>query len=372
MKIVQIANFVSPTSGGIKTTLARLRRGYTAAGHQPVLVIPGVKEAVSAHQDGLVISVPAPRVPYSGGYRMIVDLRRVHRLLEDLQPDRVEVNDRFTLRGIGDWAAARGVRSMMVVHERLDRLVPLYVPWLMRPAMLARRDNAAVAKRFDTVVSPSRWAAEEFTAAGVADVQVVGWGVDTDRFRPDRRSEVLRRRLLGPESVLIALVCRLSAEKNPGSAIAALAALRGQGVDARLVVAGTGQMESALQRRAKNLPVTFLGHLEGSEHVAELLASADVAICPGPIETFGLAALESLASGTPVVSSRSGAIPEVLAAPYGEAAYNYGPAMAQAVIRLLDHGQAARRHARAAAQLHPWDHAVQRMLQLHQAAPAHN
>lgn len=371
MKIVQIANFVSPTSGGIRTTLARLRRGYAATGHQSALIVPGPRDEVEGDDAGLTIRLRAPRLPRSGGYRLLVDLPRVHQVLEELQPDRIEVHDRFTLRGLGSWAQDRRVPSLMVAHERLDRLAPLYLPWVLRPAVLARRDNAAVAARFDTVVSPSRWAAQEFTAAGVDTVEVVPWGVDSDRFRPDRRSNVIRRRLLGRESVLVAMVCRLSAEKRPESAIDALAALVATGVDARLVIAGTGQSHQQLRRRAQKLPVTFLGHLQGRDHVAELLASADVAICPGPIETFGLAALEALASGTPVVSARAGAIAELLSVPYGATAYNHGPAMATAVRRLLDVGRHARATARHAAEQHRWSRAVDRMLALHDCEPVH-
>ena len=365
LRIVQVANFVSPTSGGIRTTLARLRNGYEAAGHESVLVIPGPKDSTERTEDGLVVRVGAPRIPRSGGYRMIVDLRTLYRALEVIQPDRLEVNDRFTLRKVGDWAARKRIPALAVVHERLDRLSGMYLPWLLRPEVIARRDNLRVAQRFDTVVSPSAWAAEEFLRAGVTNSEVVSWGVDFDRFHPGRRSAVLRRRLVGNEDVLLVMVCRLSPEKRPESAVEALAALRARGVNARLVVAGTGKGDRGLRRMSAGLPVTFLGHLHGRDHVAELLAAADVAICPGPFETFGLAALEAMAAGTPVVSSRSGAIAELLARPYGISAYNHGPAMASAVEELLDHGTHAREAARAEAERHPWQRAIDAMLGLH-------
>lgn len=372
MRIVQIANFVSPTSGGIRTTLARLRNGYEDAGHETVLVIPGPADGTEQTEDGLVVRVGAPKIPRSGGYRMIVDLRTVFRTLEDLAPDRVEVNDRFTLRAVGGWAARHHVPALAIVHERLDRLAPMYLPWVVRPEVLARRDNAAVAERFHTVVSPSAWAAQEFVRAGVANVQVVSWGVDLDRFRPDRRSAVLRRRLAGDADILLAMVCRLSPEKRPESAIEALRTLHQRGVNARLVVAGAGKSDARLRKLADGLPVTFLGHLQGRDHVAELLAAADVAICPGPIETFGLAALEAMASGTPVVSARTGAIAELLREPFGVSAYNHGPMMASAVTRLVEGGRAARDAARAEAERYPWSRPIERMLELHGLSPCHD
>ncbi|MGI9018733.1 MAG: glycosyltransferase [Euzebya sp.] len=367
MRIARVANFVSPTSGGIKTTLDQLALGYAAHGHQVALVIPGAGDAVHDTDSGTVVTVRSPLIPRSGGYRIITDLGRVKRILKRYSPDRLEVHDRFTLRGLGPWARQLGVPTMAVIHERLDRLAGLYLPWVMRPQALARRDNLSLAGRFDTIVCPSRWSAREFAGGAV---QVVSWGVDLGLFHPDRRSQVLRRRLLADQTVLVAMVCRLSAEKNPLSALKALEHLRSGGVNARLLVAGTGLLEKRMRRQASGLPVTFLGHVKGRGHVAELLASADVAICPGPLETFGLAALESLASGTPVVGSRAGAVAELLDHPYGEAAYNHGPAMAGALARLLQRGGQARHAARRRAESCGWPSAVRSMLDLHGLAPA--
>ncbi len=56
----------------------------------------------------------------------------------------------------------------------------------------------------------------------------------------------------------------------------------------------------------------FAGFLPDRSDLAALLASADVAIAPGPAETFGLAGLEALACGTPVVVSAESALPEVV------------------------------------------------------------
>ena len=90
--------------------------------------------------------------------------------------------------------------------------------------------------------------------------------------------------------------------------IEAVAALCDFGVDARLVVVGEGPMRTKLQRQAAGLPIDFTGFVSERRTVAGLLASADVTLAPGPHETFGLAALESLACGTPAVVSRTSAL----------------------------------------------------------------
>ena len=63
-----------------------------------------------------------------------------------------------------------------------------------------------------------------------------------------------------------------------------------------LVVVGEGPMRARLERQAARLPVDFTGYIGCRDTVATILASADVALAPGPHETFGLAALEALAS----------------------------------------------------------------------------
>src|SRR6201985_518230 len=108
----------------------------------------------------------------------------------------------------------------------------------------------------------------------------------------------------------------------------AFPALREGGIDARLVVVGDGPLRARLQRQAARLPVDFTGFVSDRHSVAELLASADVALAPGPHETFGLAALESLACGTPAVVSRTSALAEILTTDSGATAENDPRALA--------------------------------------------
>lgn len=106
----------------------------------------------------------------------------------------------------------------------------------------------------------------------------------------------------------------------------------------------------------------FLGFVPDRARLARLLASADVAIAPGPHETFGLSALESLASETPVVVSASSALPEIVGGS-GAAALDSPTGFAAGVITLLAAAEGTRRAAaRARAEQFGWPAAVDRML----------
>lgn len=197
-------------------------------------------------------------------------------------------------------------------------------------------------------------------------------GVDLTGLHPGCHDAELRARYAGPGRVLLVLCSRLSPEKRPGLALDALAELRRGGTDAVLVVAGTGPLHARLAERAdrERLPVRFLGHLADRGELSALLASADVALAPGPVETFGLAALEALACGTPVAVSHSSALPD-LVGPAGLGALDTGRGFADAVARLLARPERERRAAaRARAECHGWPAAVAAFLAVHESVTA--
>ena len=345
MRIVQLANFYGPRSGGLRTALHHLGAGYVARGHDVVLVVPGRSGADEVVAAGVRrITVPAPLLPGTGGYRA-VDPWRVRALLDRLRPDAIEVSDRLTLRGLGAWASRRGVPSVVVSHERLDRLLGQFL--LPQRAAVAVADvaNARMAAAYDTVVCTTGFARAEFDRIGAPNVAQVPLGVDLATFTPRRRDPRLRADLARGAGALLVHCGRLSAEKHPERSIDTLAARRADGQVVALVVAGDGPRRAAMQRRATGLPVTFLGFVPDRARLATLLASADVSVAPGPHETFGLSALEGLASGTPVVVSASSALPEIVGDTAGAAAADDPDAFAAGVAGLLA------RDARAAARV---------------------
>ncbi|MFI1468190.1 glycosyltransferase [Streptomyces wuyuanensis] len=369
LRIVRLANFVTPSSGGLRTALRELGRGYLAAGHEPVLVVPGDTESDEHTPQGRVITVPGPEVPGTGGYRVLAGRTRLRTLLEELAPDRLEVSDRTTLRWTGEWARRHRIPSVMVSHETADGVLRTWgVPGALAE-LTADRLNRRSAWSYSRIVCTTEWAEREFVRIGARNVVRAPLGVELDRCRPGRRSQVLRARYTQGAGVLLLLCSRLSVEKRPGTALDALAGLRASGVRAALVVAGEGPLRAGLVRRAREerLPVHFLGHVADREALADVQAAADICLAPGPAETFGLSALEALACGTPVVASASSALPEVVG-DAGIAAHDRPEAFADAVRELLARAEGPRRAAaRARAEAFGWDRAVAAFLAAHDA-----
>ncbi|MET9735041.1 glycosyltransferase [Streptomyces sp. NPDC006458] len=369
LRIVRVANFVAPASGGLRTALRELGKGFRAAGHEPVLVVPGERHTDQDTEQGRVITLPGPMLPGTGGYRVLADKRRVAALLEDLAPDRLEVSDRTTLRWTGRWARRARVPAVMVSHETADGVLRT---WGL-PEGFSRRAadslNVRTAHVYSKVVCTTEFAEREFVRIGARNVVRAPLGVDLIARHPALRSAALRARYARVDETLLVMCSRLSVEKRPGTALDALVALRRRGVPAVLVVAGDGPLRPRLEQRARErgLPVTFLGHVSDSGLLGALQASADVCLAPGPAETFGLAALEAMACGTPVAVSATSALPEVIGSA-GAAAADHGDAFAEAVAYLLDRPDAGRREAaRARAECFGWGAAVEAFLAAHEA-----
>ncbi|MET7477918.1 glycosyltransferase [Streptomyces sp. NPDC005648] len=369
LRIVRLANFVAPASGGLRTALRELGKGYRAAGHEPVLIVPGERADDRDTEQGRVITLPGPLLPGTGGYRVLTDRRRVAALLEHLAPDRLEVSDRTTLRWTGKWARRHRVPAVMVSHETADGVLRTW--GLSEGAARRAADalNIRTAHTYARVVCTTEFAEREFVRIGARNVVRAPLGVDLVERHPALRDPELRARYARVDETLLVTCTRLSVEKRPGTALDALEALVRRGRKAVLVVAGDGPLRSRLELRARErrLPVTFLGHVSDRALLGALQASADVCLAPGPAETFGLAALEAMACATPVVVSTSSALPEVVGSA-GAVAADHGDAFADAVDLLLGLPERERREAaRARAECFGWDTAVDAFLAAHDA-----
>ena len=167
-------------------------------------------------------------------------------------------------------------------------------------------------------------------------VHIVPLGVDTRLFRP--RGEDAGPRVRGRIVTVISADSPLKGLPTLLRAVAKLVTER----DVHLMVVGTPSPATRKQAAQLDLAdrVTFVSGLP-DEAYARLLASAEIAVVPSMYEGFSLPAVEHMASGTPLIASRAGALPEVT----GDAAVLVTPGDAEelaAALRTLHDGEAER------------------------------
>jgi alpha-1,6-mannosyltransferase len=374
MKIIHVANFYGPKSGGIKTTLHNLGLGYRSEGHEFIYLIPGKKFSRESNEYGGCITLPSWVIPFSGGYRVIRSTRQVKSILQALKPDRLEVSDRFTLSCLGRWASQRKIPAIVFSHETLKGLVKSYFGFSLNK--FVKWHNTKLAAKFDYVVTTTDFASSEFNEIGTSNLVQIPLGVDLTNFSPERYNAELRTKMLKGGDVLLVHCGRLSPETKPERSLQALRELLDRGVNARLVFIGSGPLHKKLYDSSRDIPVTFWGYVANKNLLAQMIASADISIAPGPIETFCLAALESLASGTPVVASNTSAVGEFLKTEDGNCvgltAANNGSAFADAIEKLLsltNEDVQMRQRCRSQAENFPWSKTIFELNALHQPLP---
>lgn len=356
-RIAQIANFVAPTSGGMKVAIEHLGRGYLERGADRLLLIPGERDRVTHSERGTLVEIASPKV--SSAYRMIFDLKSARAALEEFGPTSIECSDKWTLSLLTRWARRNSVRSVLLSHERLEDMATDWVGLgpVVRPAV--RRWNRRLARAFDEVVVTSRYSAGEWEAIG-AQPRLVPLGVDLETFTPSAG------RPAGTGPVQLAYVGRMSHEKYPQLAVDAAVELHRRGVDFVLTMYGAGPDLEKLRARAGSAPVVFHGLVADRTEVARRLATSDISLSVCPTETFGLAVLEALACGTPVVTSDRGGAHELVDETCGASGSPDAMGIADAVESLIARrGRTLRRAARARAEQFPWSATVEAMLAIH-------
>lgn len=364
MRIAQLANFIGPASGGVKTAVAAMGQGYVAAGASRLLVVPGPTDSVTEREDGTVVTVRAPRV--GGGYRLIVEPWRVVEVLERFGPTSVELHDKTTLLPVAMWARRQGVATVLLSHERLGDMLAMRTGLDTSARAPIALLNRIVVRSVDRLVVTSAYAQREFSgvaASAGCPVSRVPLGVDLETFRP-----LLVPAAAPTDDAVLRLVHvgRLSREKSPHLAVATAVELHRRGVPVRLDVYGEGPHLDELEALAGTAPVVFHGFVSGRDELRRRIAEADVAlsVCPG--ETFGLAVLEALACGTPVVTADRGGARELVDVTSGGWAAPYPAALADAVLELAARPRGhLRAGARRRAERYPWSASVDAMLAVH-------
>ncbi|MGX6747337.1 glycosyltransferase family 4 protein [Streptomyces xantholiticus] len=200
------------------------------------------------------------------------------------------------------------------------------------------RMQKRVARRLPSVLTVSGSSQQEIVDhLGVRRdrVHVVHVGADTDLFSPDPSVAEVPGRIVTTSSADVPL-------KGLVHLVEALAKLRTENPDAHLVVVGKraedGPVAQLIERYGLKDAVEFVKGITDAELV-DLVRSARIACVPSLYEGFSLPAAEAMATGTPLVATTGGAIPEV-AGPDGETCLAVPPgdadALATALRRLLD------------------------------------
>ncbi len=359
-KSVHLTNYYHKNSGGISTAYNNLLEAANRYQRFVRLIVPGETDEIeNIGEYGKIYYVKAEPFPFfDKRYRVLLPHKYaptgspIRKILISEMPDMIEICDKYSLTLLAGIIRKGFFRKLtpppMLVHsscERMDDSINSYITeakigeWFSRRLMgnynfamfdfyIANSDYTAQ-ELFDSVLiskNPRRsskffdfcW--RYFHAAKVPIGQRVfvnHCGVDIETFNVGRKNADVRRRILrengfAEDAKLLLYAGRISPEKNV-RLLPEIMKILAHTADENycLIIAGDGptteQLKTDLQKDAPD-KFKFLGNLTDKEKLANLYANADVFIHSNPREPFGIAPLEAMASGIPVVAPNSGGI----------------------------------------------------------------
>ncbi|HUR69568.1 MAG TPA: glycosyltransferase family 4 protein [Candidatus Thermoplasmatota archaeon] len=310
LRIAQVAPYLHPHVGGVESHVEGVASELARRGHEVEVLTSRLDgTAPSEERDGYLIT----RVPTS---RILFSTPITPRLGEHLAAAPRDLVHAHSPPPLSSWYAARWARASNTPFA-LTYHCDLEIPRVGGGAIVEtyrRTMGRAAVGAADAIIATTRTYAETSRSLWHrTDVEVVPNMVDTERFRPDAPAtlDVRRRHRLGAGPIAL-FVGRLTHHKGVEEF---LRAAEHTAPVVHLVV-GDGPRREALEGMARDLPagrVVFAGKVD-ARHLPSYYRAAAVGVLPSTsrLEAFGIAALECMASGRPVVVSDIPGVSEVL------------------------------------------------------------
>lgn len=375
--VLDITEFFGDTTGGVRTYLLEKARYVQRRPHlRQVIVVPGAQDEILEGSGVRCYRLHGPSIPTQKPYRFMLATRSTGRIVAHERPALIEVGSAWCAPWLVRLATHRlEVPAVWFYHSNFPRIIAPHP----RAAGHGRLAASAFAWRYvrrlgrmvRATIAPCESVTRELVGAGVPNVVTVPLGVDLERFTPARRGSAgaTRRRLGLPENGPLGLyVGRFAGEKEIDLVLAAWPEVERR-TGAKLVLVGAGPAARALRRGPGGDRAVWLGYERDRDRLADLYSAADLYVAPGPAETFGLSAMEALASGVPILSVDQGGVAEAVRRSGAGRLYAPGDRahFTEVAIGLLqdDLGGLGATGRRYAETHHAWDRVLDRLFEVY-------
>ncbi|HEY5548314.1 MAG TPA: glycosyltransferase family 4 protein [Coriobacteriia bacterium] len=309
----RVMQVIRPAAGGMKAHVLQLATGLRSRGFECEIACPGDSELV---HDALEAGIIIHPVPIVGPLRPFRDLMAVVSLAEVLRERRPAlVHAHGSKAGLIARLAVRiggGAPTIVTVHNQV--LYGGVSPFMRRIYIWMERALSRRTARTITVSDALRAELVDVIGIDASKVVTVHNGLPLGPLLAGGNRDAARRRYGIPDGALaFGLAARFAPQKALDVLVAAALPVLERYPDAWLVLAGSGPLLESIktQARASSLRdrILFPGY---ETDVRGLLAALDIYASSAIAEGLGLATIEAMAAGLPVVSTTAGGTPEVV------------------------------------------------------------
>ena len=308
MRVALVTESFLPNINGVTNSVLRVLEHLSASGHQALVIAPACENMPSEYAGHPVKSVPV--IPTQNflptGMPMGLPQKRVQHLIDGFSPDVIHLASPFALGSYANKMAKKlDIPTVSIYQTDLGGFAKQYGFGIAQSSL--QKILYKIHSQTDRTLAPSTSACLDLHLAGVPEVYLWRRGVNTELFNPSKRSASLRDTWKnGDQSkIIVGFVGRLAQEKR----VSDLKALQSN-PNIQLVIVGDGPHRHKLEQQLPG--ALFLGFKSGEE-LAQIYASFDLFIHPGPNETFCQAVQEALASGIPSIVPRTGGPADLVA-----------------------------------------------------------
>jgi phosphatidylinositol alpha 1,6-mannosyltransferase len=308
MRVAVVTESFLPNINGVTNSVLRVLEHLSASGDQALVIAPASGNMPAEYAGHPVKAVPV--IPTQNflptGMPMGLPQKRIQHLLDGFSPDVIHLASPFALGSYANKMAKKlDIPTVSIYQTDLGGFAKQYGFGIAQSSL--QKILYKIHSQTDRTLAPSTSACLDLHLAGVPEVYLWRRGVNTELFNPSKRSAALRDTWKnGDQSkIIVGFVGRLAQEKR----VSDLKALQSN-PNIQLVIVGDGPHRRKLEQQLPD--ALFLGFKNGEE-LAQIYASFDLFIHPGPNETFCQAVQEALASGIPAIVPRSGGPADLVA-----------------------------------------------------------
>ena len=293
LRIALVTESFLPQVNGVTNSVLRILEGFARDGHEALVIAPESTDGPSEYAGHRIKRVPS--LEMKGMLPVGFPQRALEPLIDGFAPDVIHLASPIFLGHYVTKIATRlQIPTLSVYQTDIAGFARHYGMSVAHSGL--KKWVAKIHSQTNRTLAPSSWSCFDLINSGVPNVHLWQRGVDSVKFSPNKRSEALRKELLGSRAdrKIVGYVGRLANEKRVDDL-----AVLDQRDDLQLVIIGDGPARLKLERALPN--ARFVGYQSGVD-LARYYASLDIFVHTGKHETFCQSIQEALASGVPVIA----------------------------------------------------------------------